>query len=173
MYRIARHDHEIGDTWKAGGSRCIGEGGSYTWTGGGSSDAKETFFFLSRSLSCIQGEGKAEGEGRNGRIAVSRRTWRSPEVYRGLLFWESAGGQGLGQWVAMTSACVRDSEGPGQAAAGKGDFRWALHGASVGYRRKRADAWAWDRDRSSREVEKDRIQAGRAVVQKQRGRTRV
>lgn len=48
MYRIVRHDHEMVDTWKAGGSRCIGEKGreegSYTWTGGGSGDAKETFF---------------------------------------------------------------------------------------------------------------------------------
>ncbi|EUC28877.1 hypothetical protein COCCADRAFT_40678 [Bipolaris zeicola 26-R-13] len=136
MYRIVRHDHEMVDTWKAGGSRCIGEKGreegSYTWTGGGS----------------------AEGTGRNGRIAVSRRTRRSPEVYRGLLFWESAGAQGLGQWVAMTSACVRDSEGPGQAAAGKGDF-WL------------GPAWR------VRELEKDRMPAGRAVVQKQRGGARV
>ncbi|XP_014552696.1 hypothetical protein COCVIDRAFT_41159 [Bipolaris victoriae FI3] len=159
MYRIVRHDHEMVDTWKAGGSRCIGEKGreegSYTWTGGGSGDAKETFFSLSsRSFCCMAGDGKAEGRGRNGRIAVSRRTRRSPEVYRGLLFWESAGAQGLGQWVAMTSACVRDSEGPGQAAAGKGDF-WL------------GPAW------SVRELEKDRMPAGRAVVQKQRGGARV
>ena len=64
MYRIARHDHEIGDTWKAGGSRCIGEGGSYTWTGGGSSDAKETFFFFPALFlaSKVRGKRRVKGE---------------------------------------------------------------------------------------------------------------